>query len=131
MSTQYFKIHAPYPAIASTVLLPQPDVGNAEGLTAGVVVLRMDDGSTRSFIKRGSNTKRHQWAFLLSFDKADELMDLLERYRGDTFKVEWRGRTVIGKLNSAPIESNGQGRAGGWPGDEARSVSFELVEVPS
>lgn len=129
MSTTYFRIEAPYPALASTMLLPSPQIGNNLGLTSQVTVVKMEDGSRRSFIKRGDGKKRHRWTFILSRDKMEEFKDFINRYRGAKFRVVWRDETLIGKVNLNPVELAGQGRAGGWPGDEAYESTLELVEV--
>lgn len=128
-SDQNFRIEAPYPAIASTVILPQPRIGNNMGLLSDVRVITMMDGSRRTFIKRGGSKKIHRWDFLISSDKMEEFMDFVESYRASKFRVTWRGSVLIGKGTVNPIEPVGAGRAGGWPGGEAYRVTFELVEV--
>lgn len=127
--TNYFLIQAPYPALASTMLLPPPKMGNNMGLNAEVTIIRMMDGSRRSIIQKAGNKRRHRWPFVLSRDKMEEVQDFILRYRGATFRVAWRGQIVIGKVNLNPIEFAGDGRAGGWPGDEAYQVTLELIEV--
>ena len=122
--TTYFILQAPYPALASTVILPSPEIGNNMGLQSSVNVIKMEDGSRRSYIK-----KRHQWNFIFSRDKMEELQDFVRRYRGETFKVTWRERSIIGKATLNPVEFRGEGRAGGWGGDEAYSTTLEIVEV--
>lgn len=127
--TNYFRIEAPYPALASTMLLPSPRIGNNLGLRSQVTVIRMQDGSRRSYVRRGADKRRHQWSFVLSSDKMEEFADFVRRYRGSTFRVVWRDRTYIGKVSLNPIEVRGEGRAGGWPGGEAYETTMELVEV--
>ena len=129
MAQEYFRIEAPYPAIASTVLLPQPTIGNNMGLLSSVVVIKMEDGTRRSFIKSGGGKKRHQWSWTMSRDKMEEFQDFVRRYRGDKMKITWRDREIIGKCNLSPVEFRGDGRAFGWPGDEAYESTLELVEV--
>lgn len=124
----FFRLEAPVPAVASTMLLPSPDVGNNLGLMSQVVVVRMEDGSRRSFIKDGGGKRRHRWTFLLSRDKMEEFVDFIERYRGATFRAIWRSRTIEGKVSINPIEMGGEGRAGGWPGGEAYETTLEMVE---
>ncbi len=123
-----FILQAPYPALASTMILPSPDIGNNLGLISQVVVVKMEDGGRRSFVKPGGGLRRHRWDFLLSSDKTEEFVDFIERYRGADFRVEWRNRVIIGKLAINPIELSGQGRAGGWPGGEAYETTLEMIE---
>lgn len=127
--TNYFKLEAPYPAIASVMLLPSPKIGNNVGLLSGVNVITMMDGSRRSFIQRADNNKRHRWDFTISSDKVEEFVDFIERYRGATFRVTWRNEELIGKVSLSPVEISGAGRAGGWPGGESYRTTLELVEV--
>ena len=121
-TSNYFRIEAPYPAIASTVLLPRPRLGNNLGSSSSVRVVTMMDGSRRSFIKRGNGKKTHRWDFLIADGKMEEFMDFIERYRAATMRITWRDRTIIGKVNANPVEVIG---AGG----EAHRVTVELVEV--
>lgn len=129
MSQQYFRIEAPYPAIASTMLLAQPQIGNNMGLLSSVVVIKMEDGTRRSFVKSGGGKKRHQWSFTLSSDKMVEFQDFVNRYRGSAMRINWRGNTIIGKATLSPVEFRGDGRANGWPGGEAYETTLELVET--
>jgi hypothetical protein len=122
-------MEAPYPASASTVLLPQPTIGNNQGLLSQVTIVKMMDGSRRTFIKKGEGKKRHRWDFTISRDKSEELTDFVKRYRGAKLRCVWRDRTVIGKFGINPIEVTCVGRAGGWPGDEAYQVTIEVVET--
>jgi len=127
--TNYFRIEAPYPSVASTLILPSAELGNNLGLTSSVTVIKMEDGSRRSFIQRGGDKRRHRWSFILSHDKMEEVQDFVKRYRGATFRVTWRGRSVIGRPILNPVEFAGEGRAGGWPGGEAYEVTLEIVEI--
>lgn len=128
MAVNYFRMEAPYPASASTILLPSPEMGNNQGLLSQVTIIKMEDGSKRSFIKKAEGKKRYRWDFITSRDKTEELSDFVKRYRGSDFRVVWRGRTVIGKVALSPVEFAGVGRAGGWPGDEAYQVTLEMIE---
>lgn len=129
MATEYFRLEAPYPAIASTVLLPRPRIGNNLGLRSDVRVITMMDGSRRSFIRRGAGKKTHRWTFRITSDKMEEFMDFIERYRAEKFRATWRGRSIVGQITGNPVEPVGAGRAGGQPGGEVYNVTIEMVEV--
>lgn len=128
-STNFFRLEAPYPASASTVLLPQPEMGNNQGLLSQVTVIKMMDGSRRTFVKKAEGKQRHRWDFLISRDKMEELTDFVTRYRGARLRIVWRDRIIIGKFGINPIELTGQGRAGGWAGGEAYQVTIEVIET--
>lgn len=125
----FFILQGPHPALASTMLLPAPQVGNNMGLVASVQVHRMMDGSRRSIIKKAGNTRRFRWTFVLSRDKMEEVQDFVLRYRGASLQVQWRGQTLVGKINLNPVEFTGNGRAFGWPGDEAYETTLEMIEL--
>lgn len=127
--TNYFRIEAPHPGAASTIVLPSPNQNNNQGLLSQVNVVRMMDGSRRTFVKRGGGKRLHRWEFIISRDKMEELVDFVERYRGSTVRAVWRDRKFVGKLTLNPVELRGDGRAGGWPGGEAYDVTVELVEI--
>lgn len=116
-----FRVEAPYPASASTMILPSPDVGNNTGLLGSVIVLRMEDGSRRSYIKKADGKKRHRWTFLLSRDKMEEFTDFFERYRGDKFRILWRDEIVICRLGVNPVEVRASG-------GNSYTTTVEMVE---
>ena len=129
MAVNYFRLEAPYPASASTVLLPSPAIGNNQGLLSQVTVIKMMDGSRRSYVKKAEGKKRHRWDFTISRDKMEEMSDFVTRYRGAKLRIVWRDRTVIGKFGINPVEFVGLGRAGGWPGGEAYQMTLEVIET--
>lgn len=129
MSNDSFRIESPWPGAASTLILPSPVIGNNRGLRSQVRIIRMMDGSKRSFVKRGGDKYTHRWEFTLSRDKMEEVSDYIKHYRAATHRVTWRSKQFIGKLILNPAEFAAIGRAGGWPGDEAYNLTLELVEV--
>jgi hypothetical protein len=110
------------------MLLPQPETSNNQGLLADVKIIRMMDGSRRSFIKKGSGLKMHRYDFVSSRDKMEEVIDFVRRYRGKLYRVTWRDRIIYGRVSATPIEFSGNGRAGGWPGGEAYGFTLEITE---
>lgn len=129
MSVNYFRLEAPYPALASTMLLPSPTLGNNMGLLSQVTVIKMMDGSRRSVVKKADGKKTHQWDFTISSDKMEEAADFVQRYRGATIRITWRGRVIIGKFGINPVEFRANGRAGGWPGNEAYQMTLNIIET--
>ena len=94
-----------------------------------VTVIKMMDGSRRTFVKKAEGKKRHRWDFVISREKMDEVSDFVTRYRGATLRIVWRDRIIIGKFGINPVEMTGLGRAGGWPGGEAYQVTIEVIET--
>lgn len=129
MSNTFFLVEAPYPALASAIILPNPRIGNSLGLQSSVQVIRMEDGSRRSFVKRVGGKKRHQWTFIFSRDKMEEFQDFVRRYRANKTRVTWRGEVFVGYLALNPVEFVGEGSAPDWPGGEAYQTTLELIEA--
>lgn len=123
-----FILEAPYPALASTILLPNPKIGNNYGLSAQVTIVKMMDGSSRTYITDGNNERLHRWDMIVSHDKMNEVTDFLNRYSAATMRATWRDRVIIGKAVLNPVEVTGDGRAGGWPGNEAYAITIEMRE---
>lgn len=123
-----FILSAPYPAEASTILLPNPKTGNNLGLATSVTIIKMEDGSSYAYKRAGGGERTHRWDFIIAHDKMLELTNFFSRYAGVKMRTQWRGRTIIGKVSANPVEAIGDRRAGGWPGNEAYSVTIELRE---
>ena len=114
------RLEAPYPSLASVIILPSPDMANNRGLNAQVTVVRMMDGSYRSTVKRASGKFSHRYQLKLSRVKMQELVEFVERYRGATVRAVWRD-TVIGKMTLNPVEPAGLGR-------EYYTMALEITE---
>lgn len=117
------RIEAPYPLLATTLLLPNPREANSVALGSTVEVQRMMDGSVRTYVKRRLGRRKHRWDFLVSVDKAQEVRDFVARYPGAKVRVVWR-ETIFGYLTLNPLEEAGQGGV-----DERYLVTLELETV--
>jgi hypothetical protein len=103
-----FRLEAPWPSAASTILLPSPELSNTLANAGIVDTRRMMDGSMRTFIKRKSNRKIHKWDFICTQAKTYELTDFIKRYPSATYRAVW-DEVIIGKITLNPIEPAGQG----------------------
>lgn len=129
MAVTYFRMEAPYPASASTIVLPSPQLGNNEGLLSQVTVIKMMDGTRRSYVKKAEGKKTHRWDFQITRDKMEEASDFVNRYRGARLRIVWGTRTIIGKFAVNPVEFGCIGRAGGQPGGEKYQMTLEVIET--
>ena len=109
--------------------MPSPVLSNNLGLRSQVQTVRMMSGMTKTYIKRANSKRTHRYVFTVSSEKQEELQDFVRRYRGSQVRAVWRGAAVVGYLTLNPVESIAAGRAGGWPGGEAYSVTLEIVEA--
>lgn len=126
-----FRIQGPYPGYKTTLLLPSPQVGNTKNLASTVQTLRTMDGTLYTYIKRKRNRKVHLWEFITSRDKSQEAKAFADAYMGNVIRATDHEEVVhIGYVTLNPLELQGEGRAGGWPGvPEAYRFSIQLEEL--
>lgn len=124
-----FIIQGPFPAMQSTVLLPSPEIGNQRGLAATVSTQRSMNSTLYTYIKSKRQRKIHTWDFVCARDKSREVKAFVDQYAGRLVRTEdHEGTQRVGYITLNPIELTGGGRAAGWPGGEAYSVSLQLEE---
>ncbi len=126
-----FRIQGPFPGYKSTVIMPSPEMGNAKNLASSVQTLRTMDGTLYTFIKRKRARKVHKWDFVTSHDKAQEVKAFFDSYMGGVVRcIDHEDVSHIGYMTLNPVELQGTGRAGGWPGvQEAYRFSIQLEEL--
>lgn len=122
-------IQGPYPLMQTTLLLRSPELSNTRKLTASVQTMRSMNGKLYTYKKSKRGRKVHEWDFLSSRDKMLEAKSFVEQYSGGLVQVvDHENITHLGYLIMNPIDSEGQGRAGGWPSGEAYSFTLQLEE---
>jgi len=121
-----FVIQGPYPLMKTTLLLPSPNTGNTEQLRASVQTMRAVDGTLYTYIKPKRGRRAFQWSFLTAKEKALEVKEFIAKYAGGLVKtVDHLDEVRIGYITINPLETRGEGRAGGW-GDIPEAVSFTI-----
>lgn len=125
-----FELAAPYPTLASTTLLPDPQFGDTEALTDEVSVQRAMDGTLYTFIKK-KDRQKIQWPFSLTRNKALELLEFYRAYSGSQIRAtDHRNRVWLGYITSNPLETTAAARGGpalqGWPRGENVTVTVEF-----
>ncbi len=124
-----FMMRAPYPAAQTTVLMPAPKWGDSKGLAATIQTMRSVNGTLYTYVKSRNGRKKFQWEFEIARNKALELREFINAYRGAVVEViDHDGDTWIGYLRNNPFEFTGVGRAAGWPGNETMSLMLEFEE---
>jgi len=126
-----FRIQGPFPGYKSTVIVPNPEMGNSKNLASSVQTLRTMDGTLYTFIKRKRGRKIHKWEFITSRDKAQEVKAFFDAYISNVIRiVDHEDTAHIGYMTLNPIELQGGGRAGGYPGvPEAYRFNIQLEEL--
>ena len=123
-----FLMQAPHPALQTTLLLPSPEIGNNKNLTSTVQIVRTIDGTPYSYVKPKRGRRQFTWDFITTKEKALETKNVIKRYAGNVWKITDHNQDIfLGYITINPFESTGDGRAGGWPSNEACtfSISFE------
>jgi len=100
-----FLIQAPYPGLSATVLLPNPEFSDGEGLTDEVIPRRAMDGTVRTYVKTKGSRRKLTWDFLLTRPKGLELRAFLRVYFAVKLKLtDHNNRRWIGNFTNNPFE---------------------------
>ena len=103
---------APYPAIQTTSLLPNPQWSDQEGLLDEVLWKRAMDGTLYTYVKRRNGRRKMKWTFRMTRNKALEMQAFLASYFASGVRVtDHNGRVWIGNFTSNPFEFSGDSRA--------------------
>lgn len=124
-----FLMKAPYPGVQTTTLLPAPKWGDSKALTATIQTMRAVDGTLYTYVKSRSGRRKFQWEFEIARNKALELREFINSYRGALIQViDHDGDTWLGYLRNNPFEFAGAGRAVDFPGGETMQINLEFEE---
>lgn len=127
------KLEAPYPAIQTTSLLPNPDLGDAESLTASVSLKRATDGTLYSYVKRKGGRRKTTWTLRLVRPKALELRAFFLSYASSVIRVtDHKDRVWVGYFTNNPFEFDTPVRAAPGFGDlrgELQTITLEFEGV--
>ena len=124
-----FILRAPYPAAQTTTLLPSPKWGDSKSLASTIKTMRSIDGTLYTYVKSRNSRKKFQWEFELSRNKALELREFINSYRGTLIQViDHDADSWIGYLRNNPFELSGVGRAVNWPGGETMQIMLEFEQ---
>ncbi|MHA2380785.1 MAG: hypothetical protein ACXADS_16055 [Candidatus Thorarchaeota archaeon] len=93
-------------------------------------IVRTGNGDVYTYIKRKRGRQVHQWDFTVSYDKSLEVKEFFRTYGSSIVRVYDHDEIAYtGYANVNPWEAQGEGRAGGWPGDEAYGFTLQLEEL--
>lgn len=106
-----FQFLAPYPAIQTTSVLPNPRLGDAENLRVTVMMKRTMNGTRYTYIRRRGG-KKLQWTFRLTRNKSIELRAFITSYFASKIKViDHNDRVWVGHFTNNPFELSTESRA--------------------
>ncbi len=108
-----FQFLAPYPTIQTTSVLPNPRLGDAENLRVAISMKRAMDGTRFTYVKRkGVNSRKLQWTFLLTRNKSLEVEAFIKSYFASKIKViDHNDRIWLGHFVNNPFEFDTPSRA--------------------
>ncbi len=125
-----FRVEAPYPARTDTLVLRSPNFSNQKNKAHNMVTVRTGDGTLYTYIKKKRGREVHQWDFNVSYKKILEVKAFFKQFGSNLVRVvDHEDTAIIGYLNVNPWEAQGEGRAGGWPGNEAYGFTLQLEEL--
>jgi hypothetical protein len=121
------ELAAPYPAIQTVSLLPNPQLGDGEAETCEVATRRAMDGTLYSYVKSKAGRRRITPPLGLSRMKALELRAFIQSCFASKVRLtDHLGQVWVGHLTSNPFEFTTPKRAGGWPGGEMQRSNWSL-----
>ena len=124
------ELAAPYPAIQTVTLLPNPQFGDGEAQTCEVSTRRAMDGTLYTYVKSKSGRRLLTLPLSLSRMKALELRAFIESYFASKLRLtDHLGQVWIGHFVSNPFEFTTPKRAGGWPGNEMQKILMEFEGI--
>ena len=129
-----FTFEAPFPAIQTTSLLPNPQFSDQEGLTVTLSRKTAMDGTRYTYVKRKNYRRKLKWSFVLTRNKALELRAFIYSYFASKIKViDHNGRIWIGNFTSNPFEFDTPNRGvpaiSPMPRGELQQIEIEFEGV--
>ena len=98
-------LQAPYPAVETATLLPDPELSDSEGLAVAVTRKLAMDGTRYTFVKRKDGRRKLQWTLRLTRNKALELRAFLFAYFASKVQIiDHEGRVWLGYFTQNPFE---------------------------
>jgi len=123
-------MQAPFPIIQTTSILPNPRLGDSEGLRDAVMMKRALDGTRYTYVKR-KGVRKMQWTFKLTRNKALEMRAFFQSYFASKIKVvDHNDRVWVGNFVNNPFEFDTVSRSGPaispMPRGEAQTITIEF-----
>ena len=124
------ELAAPYPAIQTVTILPNPQFGDGEAQTCEVATRRAMDGTLYTYVKSKAGRRRLTLPLGLSRMKALELRAFIQSYFASPIRLtDHLGQVWVGHFTSNPFEFSTPKRAAGWPGGEMQTIQLEFEGV--
>jgi hypothetical protein len=126
-SKKYVLLQAPFELIRTSVVIPNPILGDGENLISNLTLRRSMDNTAYTYVK-SSKSRRLAYTFTLSRMKALELEAFFNSYNGADIKLlNWKGEVWKVKLVTNPIDFVQTRRS--HPGGDRTDVNLEFEGV--
>lgn len=122
-----FILRAPYPAVQTTSVLPNPSFSDGEAGTGTIAIKRSRNGTLRTYVK---TTPRRllTWQFTMHRLKALELKAFYQSYASSRVEVtDHNGRIWVGNFVNNPLDIENARRANPSLDDTVRGEYIEVA----
>lgn len=129
-----FMLQAPYPGLHTTIILPNPTLGDTEAINTELTKKVAMDGTKWFYIKPKDGRRSLSWEFRLSRPKAEEVKQFLWLFHTAPLKVtDHEGNVWVGVIPSDRLEFDTTNRAApsryGLPGEQTYiTIPFEGIK---
>ena len=128
-----FTLEAPYPSIATTVLLRNPQFSDGEGLAVAITRKLAMDGTRYVYVKN-KGRRVLKWSFQLTRNKALELRAFIQSYFSSQVRItDHNDRVWIGNFTNNPFEFDtpdaAQPAIAPMPRGELQAIDIEFEGV--
>lgn len=94
-----------------------------------MTTVRTGNGDLYTYIKKKRGRQVHQWEFRVSYKKILQVKEFFRTYSNLVRVIDHNDEVYIGYAITNPWEGQCDGRAGGWPGNEAYGFQLQLEEL--
>jgi len=124
----YILLFAPFPAVAASIVLPRPMLGDKEGHACQMKLRRSMNGVVYTNVKT-TNRRIFSYTFDMTVQKGYELQAFFEEYVAEHMKLQnWKGEIWDVQLLTNPIEYVNN-RRNGPVGQVGVNLQFEGIKL--
>ncbi|REJ65623.1 MAG: hypothetical protein DWQ31_16925 [Planctomycetota bacterium] len=124
------ELAAPYPAVQTISVLPNPQFGDGEATTDDVSTQRAMDGTLYTYVKSKGSRRRITLPMEISRMKGLELRAFIQSYYASKIRLtDHLGQVWVGNLVNNPFEFSTTKRSVASPGGEMQTIQIEFEGV--
>jgi len=124
----YLLLQAPFSAVAESIILPNPELQDAENLTSGIDDDYALDGTMYTYVRR-HDSRRIDYTFRMSRQEALDIQSFLDLYDAEEMRLtNWKGEVWRVKLDTNPVVFS-HNRRGAPDGIIETHLTFEGTKI--